>query len=216
MEIGYWILSYFVRRLFHNREEYKFGLVFVTWVLGCLIARHVTIPRIGSALIGIPFFYIGYLQNKYHVKLKYNTITILASLLFLIVNTLYGSAAIGSVTIHDPAFQLLCGCAGIYLVLAVSDLIEQKRWKWAKIFDYIGKNTITVMAFHEIGFKLLTTIMCMTLLKDRLILSAIPVGNNGLAYVIPYFVAAMTFSCFMIWIKLKLIAIKKNRLMFKA
>lgn len=204
IETGYWVLSFIVQRLLNNREDYKFGLIFLTWIIGCIIARHITVPRIGSALIGIPFFYIGYLQQKYRIDLKYSTITILTSLLFLIVNTLYGSAAIGSVTIHDPAFQLLCGCVGIYLVLSVSDIIQQKQWKWTGLFDYVGKNTITVMAFHEIGFKLLTSIICFTPLKNQVDLSAIPVGNNGLAYVFPYFLTAMAFSCFMIWIKTKI------------
>ena len=71
------------------------------------------------------------------------------------------------------------------------------------------------MAFHEIGFKLLTAMICMTPLKDQVSLSAIPVGNNGLAYVFPYFVTAMTFSCSMIWVKQIVKTLRKERFMFK-
>lgn len=211
LEIGYWIISYIVHKIFNDREDFRFGFIFLVWIIGCLLSRHIAIPRIGSALIGLPFFYIGYLTKKYQVNLKYTSVTCFASLIFLIVSVIFGSAAIGSVTIHDPAFQLLCGCVGIYLVMSISKRIESNNWKWSLIFDFVGTNTITVMAFHEIGFKLLTTMLCFTALKSQLNLSAIPVGNNGLIFVLPYFLTAIAFSCFAIWLKQRLKALGELR-----
>lgn len=210
LEFGFWILSFITSKLFKNREEIRFGLVFLTWIVGCLLSRFVTIPRLGSALIGIPFFYMGYLCKKYNWHLKDNMITLSASFVFLVVSVLYGSAAIGSVTIHDPAFQLLCGSVGIYLVLGLSNHLALSKKRWVKIFDVIGQNTITIMAFHELGFKLLTTLLMVTPIKAMVDLSAIPVGNNGLLFVLPYFIAAMAFSCFAIWGKLRIKRMRKT------
>ena len=210
MEFGFWTLSFATSKLFHDREDIRFGLVFMTWIVGCVLARYVTIPRLGSTLIGIPFFYIGYLCKKYDWHLKDNVITLCASFVFLVVSVLYGSAAIGSVTIHDPAFQLMCGCVGIYLVMGISKRLGSSKMKWIRILDIVGQNTITVMAFHEIGFKLLTTLLMVTPIKAMVDLSAIPVGNNGLAFVIPYFIASMLFSCFVIWVKLSVRQMRKT------
>lgn len=157
LEVGYWIISYLVRKIFSGREDVKFGMVFSVYLAGCLLARYIRVPRIGPALIGIPFFYIGYLSRKYEIKVQYKLIPIAASFVFLVFCSSYGGAALGTVTINDPPFQLVCGCVGVYLVLGISKFICEGKGRWTYLFDLVGKNTITVMAFHEIGFKLLTT-----------------------------------------------------------
>ena len=199
----FWFASWITYRIKSGREDIRASIIALIYLIGCVISTKVVIPRFGPALIGVIFYYLGFVFHKYNVEIKYSNISIFSTFFALIICSLFGSSALGKCTVTDPPFALCVGILGIYLVLSISKKIEYSNRKLTKLIELFGQNTVLIMAFHEIGFKILTSILFVSPInKTQVIdLSAIPVGNSSLAFVIPYFLFSVLFCYIIILIK---------------
>lgn len=115
------------------------------------------IMMIGS--LGALIFYMGLLVKKYIKEIKFNIQLAIISLLFLIVNSLYGIISIPAFNFSSPAFYILYAIAGIYLTLYISNRIILFSSILKNIFKYIGTITIEVMALQFLSFKVVSLIL---------------------------------------------------------
>lgn len=199
----FWFASWVSYKIKGGREDIRASIIVFIYLIGCIISTKVVIPRFGPALIGIIFYYSGFIFHKYNIEIKYSYISIFCAFFSLIICSLFGSSALGKCTITDPPFTLCVGILGIYLVLSISKIIESSNRKLSKLIVLFGQNTVLIMAFHEIGFKILTSILFVSPInKTQIIdLNAIPVGNSSITFVIPYFLFSMLFCYIVILLK---------------
>lgn len=197
----------FVTKKIQDTEEVRFIFVTIVFLIGCVLRDYIIVPRFGPALLGIVFYYAGYFVKNKGWNIWVSKMSIIVSMIVLIVCYRYGYCALGTCEITDPPFMIAVGGIGIYLVLAISKFVADKRKRICSLLSLFGANTIIVMAFHEVGFKLLTSLLYYSKIFNFTLedMNRVPIGNNSLPYVIPYFLLAVIFCFFIIKIKKKMV-----------
>ena len=131
---------------------------------------------------GILFFHLGNLCNKYKIlyKINVNFIYLVIAILFLFINTNYGSVSMGSNEYgSSPTFFIINSLIGIYVAYCIAKYITNKFI--TDIFIFLGKNTIDILALHMISFKLINYFQIKFYNYPIEYLSAFPYidGSNG-------------------------------------
>ncbi|MEG0793268.1 MAG: acyltransferase family protein [Lachnospiraceae bacterium] len=214
INIEFSCISWFSRKICTNYLELYRGLLVVgTFLTGTLMAKYFPIPRFTPSLLGMIFFYLGWLAQRYQVfsifyarfleqkKYKFGIcLCLLTAFLSLLIFWKYGTISTPASLITDPPFYLINGLAGIFIVLTVSLLCQ--RTPWNHFLSFLGANTIELLAFHEIGFKpvsfLLHYLLFPTVLIDT---QGVPVGIQNGFYFVAYFIGSLIFCLLVLFIK---------------
>lgn len=153
--IGYSVINYFVNKLFGDRTE-KLKNIFIgiimilLFFIGCVMSKTINIPRISPSITMMIFYYLGYMSNN--LKIKFNNIYIvLFNIITLSVLYNFGSVSMNSNSFPNGWFLITSSLSGIYLCMFISKKIENT--KLSGVFEYIGKNTLPIIALHFISFK---------------------------------------------------------------
>ena len=97
-------------------------------------------------VIGFIFMYLGYSLKNYYFD-DYNKridIIIVTSILLAVIMDINGQIDIWSCTINNPIYMILGGIIGTFLIIGISKNIDNQ------FFQFIGRNTITIMGTHYI------------------------------------------------------------------
>ena len=97
-------------------------------------------------IIGFIFMYLGYSLKDYYFN-DYNKrvdIIIVAAILLAVIMNINGQIDIWSCTINNPIYMILGGIVGTFLIIGISKNIDNR------FFQFIGRNTITIMGTHYI------------------------------------------------------------------
>lgn len=146
--------------------EYKSELmsisIFILFAIGNLVNflpnhKSYVITTIGTTLVALLIYYLGYLYKRYEKHIKINILSMIFSFGILIIDCFYGHIEMASNTYPSPAFFLLNSILGIYLIMGISKLLEHRKIV-CKILSYIGENTIIIMALHILAFKIVNLI----------------------------------------------------------
>jgi len=153
----FYSLSWIAKKISPKHFEIlRASLIFLTMLLGfsgnafdlpfSILYR----PMVISGLI-----FLGKLYNIFSDRIKLSPVIALLCLVELIVFTAIDYRInIGGMKFGNPFLFLIISCSGCYMLLTLSRFIHSK-WKGVTIvLDYIGRNTLTIMALHYISFKL--------------------------------------------------------------
>lgn len=109
--------------------------------------------NIGRVLLAIPLYYIGYLYFKYKDYIKYNYVYGAIALALLIMSSTFQHVSYFAIEISHPFLFLPVSTIAAYLIVLISYKIGEN-----KVLEYIGQNTIPVIALHLLCFKAFTAI----------------------------------------------------------
>ncbi|MCD4722735.1 MAG: acyltransferase family protein [Desulfobacula sp.] len=125
-------------------------------------------PYIDISFVLLIFFYGGYLFKKNEDKIPINIYLAVTSFLMLRICMEFGFPQIPARRYINPPFLLMTGFAGIYLNIYISKKLAE--FKKIKLLNYIGQNTLAILALHFLSFKVinLLAIYCFNLPFDQL------------------------------------------------
>ena len=156
VNILYCLLSHFIYRICEPKKD---RILFITIVSIFLVGNVLSIyklflPRVFDiTFVALMFFYIGSSFRKHEYKIIYNPIICFSCFLFLITSTLYGSISMVGRSYVSPAFILSNAMAGVYLTLYVSNIFKN-----SKCLNFVGENTLPILAFHFVSFKIVNVV----------------------------------------------------------
>lgn len=188
--------------------------VIITYILNKIIKNEQK-SYIMHLIVSILFLIIGYILTKfdhpdffsiYIITLNCYWLFILGKLLkikpikaskkiinIIIIIVLFGILIclnqIGLIEISkniytSPLYFALCSVIGWYFIYYISIII--KDFKFEKIISYIGKNSMYILLFHFLGFKIVNLLLFIILKADKTVLAKFPVAYVG-EYCLLYF-----------------------------
>lgn len=140
-------------------------------------------------------FYIGNclksLHEKYEEKKLYpqRVITVVIASGCLLCMNHMGSVNLGKNDYESPLFLLLASLAGWFILYEASYFLAEA--KLGKMIEVIGENSLTIMIFHFLSFKLVSMIGILLEQKPFYLMAAFPVLYNDGIWWLFYTVAGV-------------------------
>lgn len=136
---------------------YFIGIHFAGQGMGNLIF----IFSLTNILIGQFYFIIGYMCKNIKRRDISNIYSILLCIIsFIIMDIFRQKGAIvdySALSFSRPILSVFAGINGILLVYFISNIIS--KYRFYKLFAYIGKNTLPILIFHFMYFKITHVIL---------------------------------------------------------
>lgn len=108
-------------------------------------------------LLMLMCYYIGYLYKKYEDKIPMNIYGFIVCLIIMYL-TKDIFIDISSYTFTNPIYLILLPCTGVYCNLYIAKFLCRKNYKAMSSLEYIGKNSVIIMALHFLSFKFVSYI----------------------------------------------------------
>lgn len=144
--------------LFHLVKSLKLLTGFIIFIFVftfILLNFNIQFPRYtGVAFIMLLIFHAGYCFKLFRNYIKINLIIAILSLLILIYLSFYFKINIGKESFGNPFIFLLASFCGIYLQLYLIQIF--RSFRIFSILSNIGKNTIEILVWHLLFFKIFT------------------------------------------------------------
>lgn len=121
---------------------------------------------------------------------------LLFSILILIALSCFGTISINNNQIISTPFFLTCSIAGFVFVYYSADVINSTYFR--RIFTYIGKNSIWIMFFHYVGFKIITLAEILVLGEPIVNLSAYPTHHTEYGLWAVYGIVGVAFPLLLV------------------
>lgn len=177
--ILYAILDYLLHRFITNEKFLniiKINLIVCFAIGGVFLQKfHINFYNIGSIFSSIILFYLGTILKKY---IKFSTLSLrkfIISVFFLII------ASINNIMVDIAANKypnlilfIFISLSGYFFIMYLSDLIKRNSIL-SKISIYIGMNTLPILFFHFLAFKLVNIVEIAIYGLPKFYLAAIPV-----------------------------------------
>jgi len=176
----------FISKKFNSK---KLKLILVVFVFCCgILSRYtINIPRFSPALSLLIMFYLGQRYKENIKKIKFNLGNFLLSLGLLILLSKISHISMNSNSYNSVILFILCSLSGIYVVFYISKIIDDKFARLSKLLIYIGRRTLSIMAIHFIGFKILMLLLTLFGYMDFAYIANLKPYNNSDYYGLLFF-----------------------------
>ncbi|GFP74252.1 acyltransferase family protein [Clostridium fungisolvens] len=214
VNIMFALISYVSNRVSkNNMESIRRVIVFLLFSLGNIISIHkfnistgyilYYFNTITTSLVALLVYYMGYIYKQYEEKIPLNASLAIISIVFLYINHRYGNISMGGNSYNDPAFFLISSICGIYINLYISKFIAERKL-YITILEYIGKNTMVIIGFHFLAFKLVSLIKIKLYNLPIQELSKFPVINQTRYWWVLYSLAGIILPILLVYMLEKL------------
>lgn len=127
----------------------EFILTVICLILPMFMAVNQFAIVLGRALLAYAFIMIGYLLKKSFLSeqtssLLWIVISLIITGIIAIINLKYGGNDFYTCTVHNPILLVVGGISGTTLIIGISHIISHK------VFNAIGKHTLTIMGTHQL------------------------------------------------------------------
>lgn len=139
--------------------------------------------------------YVGELFNdiqKHLQKTKLKLLIVLGSILALFLLNQVGIIEISKNMYTSPLFFIVCSIIGWVLLYYIS-IIFSRFTNIMKPIKYLGENSLQILLFHFVGFKVVNIIIYLFVSHDLKHLSSFPTAMGG-AYCLLYFIFGIVVS----------------------
>ena len=206
----------FYSKKFVMPNLFMFFLVLLSFIIGIYLnVKNINIGlHYHTSFYIIPFIYIGYLLRKYDILNKLNDkkvfLSIISIFILLIITWFVpGRPDIANNVLWNPIFYYISAILMFYLTYLLSNMIFKKAPHGIiKIFNYIGKHTISIMCLHLVFIKLYDYIYINLISKDFSILSNFTTSYSK--FWIIYTLTGIIGPLLLEFIFIKLLNFKKN------
>lgn len=161
-------------------------IVFATIVVSHCDLHTPYFPISKLTMLSTLFFYSGYVYKKIYDNWTAWHFTVLFAII-VAVGSVYSNAMMLRFTTLDVIPYSFCAICGIIMTLNISTPIAKMDSHFKNLLTYIGNNTMTILTFHFLSFKIVSLIVI--LLNDWSIekLAMFPT-INGFQYLWPVYV----------------------------
>lgn len=165
---GYW----FLKSLFVGSFVACFFIKFIKNPVvrgGILLAIAIWTSAFG---LSIPFFHIssreflaamiftiGHSYKSYNMKVHHSWWCVIVGLILVTIGVRYWQASFMKFSCLEIVPFLISAIAGILMVFKLSCFVNSKNSKMTRFLIYIGDNTLTVLTWHFISFKIVSLII---------------------------------------------------------
>lgn len=167
VNLGYWALSYFIRKTGWLKKDWQYPVVIGAFALLMALWKTSMGLRVTGVwqggfrdLMGIYFFSVGILLHRYEAKVPIQWWSALLSFGLLLAFEIFGwrgSMSIGGSWQVALALSV-SSVAGYILLRYMARLLLKLPAAFSWPFVYVGERTLYVFAFHAISFKLVSLI----------------------------------------------------------
>lgn len=138
-----------------NLRNYYINITTISLIL-YFIGCYSHFPRmLSQSLIGLLFYSFGFMYKEFRNVISFKPIYVLITSCILVLCSMINYIDISKLQIDYKLLLILSGLSGIYVTIYISKKIAEKG---CKLLQYIGKNTIYILALHCISFKTITLI----------------------------------------------------------
>ena len=182
-------MSFIIKKLFGEKSEnVRLIAVSVAFAVFYVLSENKIfisgeISFISRAFIINIFFYFGFLYKKYEERLKgiYKFPVMIFAFIYIIIAARYDSIDFYTFYFSSIPFLLISSIVGIYFNIYLSKIFIKylKKTKGIEIIEYIGKNSLWVLAYHLIFFKLAILIKIKIYNLDFSVIGSFPTYIHG-------------------------------------
>lgn len=212
VSIIFGILNYIIFKLFKNNYKIvQMMVVILIFIIGSIFLYYggnINSKNIIRVSYALPIFYIGYLFKQYEDKITMRLVYAFISAIVLYFLSKKGSIDMANGIFVNPIFYISSSILGIYLSVYVAKLIKKN-----KVIEYIGENTIVILALHFISFKLVDFIYIKYMDIPMGNLSVFPVLNRELW--LPYSIVGIFIPIMLKYIYDKYLLKNINKVAYK-
>lgn len=180
------------------------------YLAGWYACQHGFLKRYSFDLILIGQLYFGIGALLCNSKLKTYNISFLRNVIGILITSviLYYMSKITNITVDFPArkfnhifINVLASLNGIIFTIFLAHLLESiPVYKIKKLFSYIGRNTMPVMFFHFLMFKICYVILVFYKVIDWEYLKNTTPGYGEIGYrFLPLFIFISIFGSIIVW-----------------
>ena len=140
-----------------NIDNKKKDILLFIAVSGCLIIgfrTHIQYCNISTSLVALFFYYVGYLYKKYNNIIKMNEWIAFVCFAVVLFSSFVNNIDMVFNSYSYKSLFILSSLCGTYFILYICKSI---KYKWGGV-EYIGRNSLIIMAFHFFAFKLVNLI----------------------------------------------------------
>ena len=189
----------FVFRKLKMQQNVQLILIAIIGIFGYGIGCITDFPRMGSqSLIGLFFFSTGYIFKRIKEKVSYKLFPAIICMCVILICYKVNYVDISRLEINCKTLLVISGLAGCYLTIYVAKILPQDI---ASIFEYCGKNTISVLALHCISFKLVLAVEILVCGLDRSYLGCFPTYDVNAIWTLAF--TAIGFFIPLVWCRIR-------------
>ena len=180
MILGQFIISIIFLIMGFSFYKYKIGMDNINRVLSCYIL----------------YFGGSYLNlSKHHFSTIKSNISILCLLFVISFTILIYFSSIGSVSLgynqyKDPFFLIIASISGTYFVWFIASFIEKSSFL-RRIFISLGTNSLYIMIFHLLSFKLITILIVYFRQLDKYTIAVFPCFEENYLWILYTVIGSM-------------------------
>lgn len=157
------ILGYFIIR-YINRTPIAVFMLLAASVIGFWF--HLSVPyfEIGAQDIFAAFFFVsGYQFNKLKVSssslIKYNWLLVISAVVLITFGTTYWQGTVKQNEWYKVIPYAITAIAGTFACYSISLLININANKLKDLLVYVGNNTMTILTWHMLSFRLISLVI---------------------------------------------------------
>lgn len=163
--------------------EWGLLIVFILSIVAVYTSIHVPYVGIGKReLVASVFFIAGHLYKQRCYTFHKNTWFAIVSCLVIILSAVFVPAELLELNIRNVWTFVLCGVMGSISTLALAEQIGKIQY-FNKLFSNIGDNTLPILTWHFLSFKVISFIIIFLYGLDMAHLANFPVildyAKNG-------------------------------------
>lgn len=148
----------------------------ILFFVGC----YTKLPRmLSQSLIGLFFYSFGFLFKKIEKKIKFRLDFFIILSIIVWVCSRYNFVDISKLSITYKPLLIISGLCGTYLILYIANKLEFLN---NKFILYCGENTLYVLAFHFLAFKIIVLIELIIYKVDFVKLGIFPAYQQNLTW----------------------------------
>ena len=209
------IIGYYCLKIpYKNKNILKLIICLTLFIIGFIFQVNefnpIQIPVSFSTLI---LFYIGYIiKEKQWIKFLINKYNIIIYIIVLLIMNKIGSVSLEVNKYTNPIFLLITSLSGFIIIMNIAKYISKVQ-KLMIIITYMGKNTIPILGFHFLAFKIITLVQIIILRKPLYYLAAYPVLDSNGAWAILYLIVGVSLPLLFNYICIKIKKLYKQKIL---
>ena len=164
ISVTYMIVDYFIRK-FNKRKWCIQGFISIGLLATgfyCSI-KGITVKELEIVCSCYILYFFGNILGDNHlIQIGHATkglIVVFFSTVLLLFFCKFGSISLGSNKYVNPFFFMAASLAGWALLINISSLLQKVTSGLKNVLIYVGKNSLTIMLFHFLAFKIVTVLV---------------------------------------------------------
>jgi len=177
--------------LLKRYEQFTAIAVLVLFAIGVLMSlrKDIVSAEMARAFVSLFIFYLGFLYRRSESVVPMKAVFAIGFGALFVLLSSYGTVMLVYVGLVNPAFFVAASILGIYVNIYLAKTIARTRA--VVFFDYLGQQTLVVLAFHLLAFKIITWLQVIVQDQPLYKIASFPVLSGAHGWWIVYTMAGL-------------------------